>query len=102
MRYIFDALELVTILQRELIRMSNQDYDLDELIYQYLNYRARGDLDIRNYRLRSGVLDNEDAEILYFYTLQFYREIDQLISCIEEPILNLCLSKDCTTLIVFT
>lgn len=100
MNLIFDAAEQVHCLQMDLIRMSNQDYDLDEIIYQYLEYRKSGDVDVRNYRMRSSFLDNEDAEVLYLYTKRFYQEIDAILHGIREPIKNIRLSINRQSVIV--
>lgn len=100
MNLIFDVADQVHHLQMELVRMSNQDYDLDEIIFQYLEYRKNGDVDIRNYRMRSSILDNEDAEVLYLYTKRFYQEIDAILYGIREPIKNIRLSINRQSVIV--
>lgn len=100
MHLVIDVVDQIHALQMDLIRMSNQDYDLDEIIYQYLEYRKTGDVDIRNYRMLSSALDNEDAEVLYIYTKRLYRELDELLIGIRQPIRNIRLSTNRQTVLV--
>ena len=102
MIWVFDIGDDIDMLQRDLIRMSNQDYDLDEIIYQYLEYRTSRDFKVMRPVFSHNACDQEDAEILYLYTMRLYREIDYKLRNLRMPITGIRLTTDRKSLLVET
>lgn len=99
---LFDMANEITLFQMELVRLVNQDYDLDNILNRYLDYVRDGDVDLRGYRFKSGELINEDAEILYLYTKQLYRQMDKILCNIRRPIKNIRLTTNRQSILVET
>lgn len=99
---LIDMANEISHLQMELVRLINQDYDLDDILNRYIDYRHTGDIDVRDYRFRSGSIVNEDAEIFYYYTKQLYRQMDKILCNIRKPIKNIRLSTNRQSILVET